>query len=144
MKKLLGIVVLGLFLSMNAYAKIVNKTFQFNCNNVFDSETRAIVTITFDDKTGEIKKGKATLLRGDKRSDYENLISDSSSIGGFENDLYSATFIEKSKTHIWGFQIEGFDKTSYELYKFQVGDYKTKNPYILTGDATDRLKCIML
>ena len=144
MKKLLGIVVLGLFCCSPGIAKIVNKTFQFSCNNVFDSETRAIVTITFDDYGGEIKKGKATLLRGNERSDYENLISDSSSIGGFENDLYSATFVEKSRTHIWGFTIQGYDKTNYELHKFQVGDYKTKSPYILTMDATDRLKCILL
>lgn len=144
MKKLLGVVFLSLFLSMNAYAKIVSKTFQYSCNNVFDSETRAIVTITFDDKTGEIKKGKATLLRGDKRYDYENLILDGSSIEGSDNDLYRATFVEKNRTHIWGFIIEGFNKSNYELHKFQVGDYKTKKPYILTMDATDRLKCIVL
>ena len=144
MKKLLGIVVLGLLLSGNAYAKIVTKTFQFNCNNVFDNETRAIVTITFDDKTGKIKEGKATLLRGDKRSDYENLILDNSSIEGSENNLFQATFVEKNRTHMWGFIIEGFDKFSYELHKFQVGDYKTKKPFILTMDATDRLKCKVL
>ena len=46
MKKLLGIVVLGLFCCSPGIAKIVNKTFQFSCNNVFDSETRAIVTKT--------------------------------------------------------------------------------------------------
>ena len=141
MKKLLGVVFLSLFLSMNAYAKIVNKTFQFNCNNLFDSETRAIVTITFDDKTGEIKKGKATLLRGDDRSDYENLILDGAHVSGFDNELTQVTFVEKSRTHMWGFIIEGYDERGYELHKFQVGDYKTKKPYILTMDATDRLKC---
>ena len=101
MKKLLAIVVLGLLWSSNAYAKIVTKTFQFNCNNVFDSETRAIVTITFDDKTGKIKEGKATLLRGDKRSDYENLILDNSYIEVSENNVLQATFVEKNRTHMW-------------------------------------------
>ena len=143
MKKLLGIVVLGLMLSGNAYAKIVTKTFQFNCNNVFDNETRAIVTITFDDKTGKIKEGKATLLRGDKRSDYENLILDNSYIEVSENNVLQATFVEKNRTHMWGFIIQGLDKF-YVLSKFQVGDYKTKKPFILSGDATDRLKCKVL
>ena len=144
MKKFLAIIVLGLLWSGNANAKIVTKTFQFKCNNVFDRETRAIVTITFDDKTGKIIKGKATLLRGNERSDYKNLNLDSSSISGSENNLYQATFVEKNRTHMWGFVIEGFNKFSYELHKFEVGDYKTKKPYILTMDATDRLKCKVL
>ena len=144
MKKLLGVMFLSLFLSMNAYAKIVNKTFQFNCNNLFDSETRAIVTITFDDKTGKIKEGKATLLRGDKRDDYKNLILDNSYIEVSENNVLQATFVEKNRTHMWGFIIEGFDKFSFQIHKFQVGDYKTKKPFILTTDATDRLKCKVL
>lgn len=144
MKKIVLGLILALLLSSNAYPKIISKTFQFNCHNVFDSESRAIVTITFDDSSGEIKKGKATLLRGSDRSDYENLILEGSYIYGFENDLSKATFVEKTRTHIWGFVIEGLNKTLYQLHKFQVGDYKTKSPYILTFDYTDRLKCKIL
>ena len=140
MRKLFLYITLGLLLSAKAYSEVIEKTFQFNCQSLFSGEVKVIVTLSIDDNTGSLKKGKATILNRNERYDYDNLIIDHSSVSVVDLFLDEVTFIQKDKNDIWGFKIARWGK-EYELNKFMVGDYKTESPYIFPFDATDYLKC---
>ena len=134
MKKLFLYVFLGLILfSHQSFAKVVNKTWQFNCDTRLQDMTAItgmslIVSIVYEDHGFELKSGKATLIKNSKRYDFNEL--GSNTYVDQYGELSFASAFGRSNTHFWGWWLGSFE-TRVILKEFEIGDYKKRDPFIV-------------
>ena len=145
MKKLFLYVFLGLILfSHQSFAKVVNKTWQFNCDTRLQDMTAItgmslIVSIVYEDHGFELKSGKATLVRDSRRYDFNltNVTGDWTYVDS-HGELSSSSAFDRTNTHFWGWGFSAFKERGI-LKEFEIADYKT-NPHIVRLEEYECLK----